>query len=125
MAMVRSLSEGCRQYLRSLRVRAGLSQNKAARLAGIDPAHLNGAEKHGKAMSREIFLALAVAYGCTESQRDHLLFLAGYAPVLDYQEMFALLREELSERLHRMVDDVYDHAVERARRAAGDADPQG
>jgi transcriptional regulator with XRE-family HTH domain len=71
--------------LRTLRVEAGLSQNGLARRAAIDPAYVNRLERGSGRPSRSIALALAAALSFGQGETDRFLFLAGWAPEIDWQ----------------------------------------
>lgn len=70
--------------LRSLRVRAGLSQNALARLAGVDPAYINRLERptppHRTMPSRRVVLAIAASVEAGRANTDRLLIAAGLCP---------------------------------------------
>lgn len=70
--------------LRSLRVRAGLSQNQLARRAGVDPAYVNRLERAPAASaslpSRRVVLAFAAALEVGPVDRERLLVAAGLCP---------------------------------------------
>lgn len=77
--------------VRRLRVAAGLSQNKLARLARIDPAYLNRIERGvsgpGCRPSRDVVLSLAERFGLDSYDTDRLLYAAGHAPKADWQAL--------------------------------------
>lgn len=88
------------QLLRQHRINAGLSQNKLARSASIDPAFVNRLEhgidgRTGKALrpTRETVLSLATALELNDSQTDRFLFTAGHAPTRDYQALWESVEE--------------------------------
>lgn len=75
------------EAVRRLRVGAGLSQNRLARLAGIDPAYVNRLEARPDVVrpSRTVVLAVAEALELDALATDRLLYVAGHAPVIDWQ----------------------------------------
>jgi transcriptional regulator with XRE-family HTH domain len=70
--------------LRSLRVRAGLSQNLLARRAEIDPAYVNRLERapadSPNLPRRQVVLRLAAALELGPVDRDRLLVACGLVP---------------------------------------------
>jgi transcriptional regulator with XRE-family HTH domain len=69
------------QLLRQLRLRAGLSQNRLARQAAIDPAYVYRIEKGGcPPPSRQVVLRLWAALAAAPDDRERLLVAAGYCP---------------------------------------------
>lgn len=69
--------------LRRLRAQSGLSQNRLARLAGIDPAYVHRMEAATTepVIPRPAVLArLATALGCSPVDRDRLYFAARRCP---------------------------------------------
>ena len=72
------------ELLHALRLRAGLSQNRLARLAGIDPAYVYRLERAGGARtglpSRVVVLRLWAALEAPSADREQLLVLAGHCP---------------------------------------------
>ena len=72
------------QLLRSLRVRAGLSQNQLARRAGVDPAYVNRLERAPAEStafpSRRVVQALAEALDAGPVDAERLLVAAGLCP---------------------------------------------
>jgi transcriptional regulator with XRE-family HTH domain len=69
------------QLLRTLRLRAGLSQNRAALLARVDPAYVNRLERGTlTTASRRVVLHLADALDASEQDRERLLVAAGHCP---------------------------------------------
>ena len=71
------------RLLRRLRVQAGLSQNRLARLAGIDPAYVNRMEAatvEPIVPRPDVLARLAAALGCSSIDRDRLYFAAGRCP---------------------------------------------
>jgi transcriptional regulator with XRE-family HTH domain len=70
--------------LRWFRQRSGLSQNRLARLAGIDPAYVNRIESSAGAESvvprLRILDALAGALELSPAERDRFYFAAGRLP---------------------------------------------
>lgn len=75
------------QMLRAYRIRAALSQNALARMAGIDPAYVNRIEKgvfEGH-VRRGVVLSLANVLELSDGMADRLLYAAGLAPQGDYQ----------------------------------------
>ncbi|MCX2728534.1 helix-turn-helix transcriptional regulator (plasmid) [Thermomicrobium sp. 4228-Ro] len=93
---------GFHDLLRSYRLRAGLSQVRLAKLAGIDRSFLNRLESGDRCPSRIVVLRLARALGLDERDRAALLFAAGYAPVRAPLDRQAELRS-LAEELQRLV----------------------
>lgn len=92
--------------IRALRIRAGLSQNQAARAAGIDPAYVNRLEHgHQTRVSREVALDLAGVFGCGRLETDKLLYSAGLAPVNDWQSAYSSLKERLHRAIERAITD--------------------
>lgn len=90
----------------SHRVALGLSQNKLARGARIDPAYVNRIERGTSAgqPSRHVVLSLAETLELDGPATDRLLFVAGLAPARDYQAIaeetmrrLALVQEALAE----------------------------
>jgi transcriptional regulator with XRE-family HTH domain len=72
------------ELLRWYRQRAGLSQNRLARLAGIDPAYVNrieaAAPDDAVVPRLPILAALGAALELTPAERDRLYFAAGRLP---------------------------------------------
>src|SRR5918911_779348 len=72
------------QLLRSLRVRAGMSQNLLARTAGVDPAYVNRLERaaadSAALPSRRVVLSLAEALDAGPVDVERLLVAAGLCP---------------------------------------------
>jgi transcriptional regulator with XRE-family HTH domain len=72
------------ERLRAFRERAGLSQNRLARRAGIDPAYVNRLERStvedSRSPTRRVVLALAAALSLGPADRDRLLVAAGLCP---------------------------------------------
>src|SRR5215210_769387 len=72
------------QLLRSLRVRAGRSQNRLARMAGVDPAYVNRLERapadSAALPSRRVVLSLAEALDAGPVDVERLLVAAGLCP---------------------------------------------
>lgn len=70
--------------LRSLRVRAGLSQNQLARRAGVDPAYVNRLERaspdSSSLPSRKVVMALAETVEAGPVDVERLLVAAGLCP---------------------------------------------
>lgn len=60
------------------RLARGLSQSKLAELAGVDHSYVSRLTVGERTPSYSVVLALAL--GCTESERDVLLMFAGYLP---------------------------------------------
>lgn len=76
------------QMLSTLRVAAGLSQNKLARAADINPAYVCRFEKGGSGQpSRHVVLSLAEALALDSYQTDRLLYAAGLAPKTDWMAL--------------------------------------
>jgi len=75
---------GFGRLLRSLRVRAGLSQNQLARQAGVDPAYVNRLERapaDSTALpSRRVVLSLARVLDAGPVDVERLLVAAGLCP---------------------------------------------
>ena len=75
---------GFSDLVRWLRVRAGLSQNRLARLAGIDPAYVNRMEgtRSGDPLVPRLAVLerLCIALELTPAERDRLFFAAGRCP---------------------------------------------
>lgn len=71
--------------LKRLRVGAGLSQNRLARMAAIDPAYVNRLERSvtpDHPPSRAVVLRLWSALGTPPEDRERLLVAAGHCPEL-------------------------------------------
>jgi transcriptional regulator with XRE-family HTH domain len=72
------------ERLRAFRGRAGLSQNRLAREAGIDPAYVNRLERaslgDSRAPTRRVVLSLASALTLGPVDRERLLVAAGLCP---------------------------------------------
>jgi transcriptional regulator with XRE-family HTH domain len=67
--------------LRRLRIGRGLSQNRLARQAGIDPAYISRIERGGcRPPGRAIVFAIAEGLGAPVPDRERLLVAAGYCP---------------------------------------------
>jgi transcriptional regulator with XRE-family HTH domain len=88
--------------LHQLRLGAGLSQNRLARLAEIDPAYVNRLE-HGadQRPRRPTVLALARALACRPADADRLLVAAGHAPEavarFGWEPLLGTLAEQLAD----------------------------
>ena len=82
MAVVQAHPFGA--LLRSLRVRMGFSQNRLARLAGVDPAYVNRLERaapeSSSLPSRKVVLALAESLEAGPVDVERLLVAAGLCP---------------------------------------------
>lgn len=76
------------EMLRTAQIAAGLSQNKLARLAKVDPAYVNRMVKGRHVPSRPVAMALADACSLDVVTTDRLLYAAGLAPVADYQTLY-------------------------------------
>jgi transcriptional regulator with XRE-family HTH domain len=97
---VRTLGrDGFGALLQSFMSKAGLSQNALARKAGCDTALVNRMVNKDIPPSRGIVLSMAGVLGLTPSQRDRLLFAAGHAPEIDYQEAYVRLRSAIIDTL--------------------------
>ncbi len=72
------------QLMRAFRVRAGLSQHRLARRAGIDPAYVNRLERAPlddvRAPSRRVVTSLAGVLELGPADGDRLLVAAGLCP---------------------------------------------
>lgn len=74
------------EYLRDLRKATGLSQNGLAREAGVNVAYINRIENGQNVRpSRQIVFCLARILRLGPLSTDRLLYLAGLAPVEDWQ----------------------------------------
>lgn len=62
------------------RLARGLSLSKLAELAGVDHSYVSRLTAGKRSPSYSVVLALALALGCTEPERDVLLMFAGYLP---------------------------------------------
>src|SRR5436305_6882967 len=84
LVMVANEEPAFGQLLRSLRVRAGLSQNQLARHAGVDPAYVNRLERAAASStalpSRRVVQALAEALDAGPVDAERLLVAAGLCP---------------------------------------------
>jgi transcriptional regulator with XRE-family HTH domain len=98
----RCMGEGFGWTLRMLRVEAGLSQNGLARRAAIDPAYVNRLERGSGRPSRPVALALAAALSFGHRETDRFLFLAGWAPEIDWQSR----AEDMEWRLRQIAGAV-------------------
>lgn len=95
--------------LRDLRIAAGLSQNRLARLAGINPAHVNRMERPSKKgfnqPSRTVVLRLWEALEAHPVDRERLLVAAGYVPevilLAGGWDQFLLAQRDLDGTLDR------------------------
>lgn len=68
--------------LSCLRLAAQASQNALGRAAGVNASYINRLERGERTTpTREVVLALARALQATPTERDHLLFAAGYVPL--------------------------------------------
>lgn len=89
------------------RVHAGMSQNRLAKAAGIDPAYVNRLERAApdstSLASRKVVLALATALELTDRQTDRFLFASGHAPQRDYQQLWEAV-EPAIETIRRVID---------------------
>lgn len=74
-----------------------LSQGDLARQAGIDPAYVNRAERSGAIPSRKVVLKLAEVLQLSDAERDRFLFVAGHAPVTDWQAVAEDRARQLQE----------------------------
>lgn len=90
------MNESFGATLRSLRIRAGLSQNTLANEAGVDPAYVNRMERAGQiqrggaliptvAPRRTVVCALGQVLQLDAPAIDRLLYAAGLAPSVDWQ----------------------------------------
>lgn len=99
--------------LRRHRLAAALSQNKLARLAGIDPAYVNRIERQQQQPpQRPVILRLADACELSSSATDRLLFAAGYAPEVDWQRACEHLQERLLALMRTAAEDALAEAIE-------------
>jgi transcriptional regulator with XRE-family HTH domain len=71
--------------LRSYRERAGLSQSKLARLAGLDASFINRVESGQRGAEREPVEALVGALQLPQEDADRLLAAAGHLPAVFVQ----------------------------------------
>jgi transcriptional regulator with XRE-family HTH domain len=94
------------ELLRYLRLRAGLSQNRLARLSGIDPAYVNrmeAASASSPVLPRAAVLErVALALELSPSLRDRLYFAAGRCPptlaaVGSWDPAFGMVAEVLGD----------------------------
>jgi DNA-binding XRE family transcriptional regulator len=120
--------------VRAYRIRAGLSQNRLAHLAGVDPAYINRIEHADRAgrrrslPSREVILQIWEAFAghlvAGPDEREVLLVAAGHCPqaILDAGGWTAYL-----DRMRRVVLDGLTRTAEDLDRAlAGpEATPHG
>lgn len=79
------MSEAFRVALRQRRLDMEISQTDLAGIAQCDSTYVGLLERGARTPSRATVLALADALEMTTSQTDRLLFVAGYAPRVDYQ----------------------------------------
>lgn len=91
-----------RALLDVLRSRAGLSQNDLARAVGVSPAHVNrvlrGLPPEAPTQcSRTITLKIAEVLELDQHQTDELLWLAGHAPITNYQALYLRLTASLED----------------------------
>lgn len=78
----RSFAELIRYY----RIRCGLSQNKLARSARIDPAYINRLEKgHTHTPSRAVVLSIAEVLELGYGERENFLHVAGLSTEIDWR----------------------------------------
>lgn len=99
--------------LRRHRLALGISQNRLARMAGCDPAYVcrleagvgdwRGGRPH--APQRGIVLALANVLHLDDGETDRLLYVAGLAPLVDWQAR-AVAAEAAVEAIRRALDTV-------------------
>jgi transcriptional regulator with XRE-family HTH domain len=84
LVMVVATAHPFGSLLRSLRVRAGLSQNQLARRAGVDPAYVNRLERaspdSSSLPSRKVVMALAETVEAGPVDVERLLVAAGLCP---------------------------------------------
>lgn len=90
------MSEPFGVALRRHRIASGLSQNRLAVLAGVDPAYVNRLERAGERMRggklilesvprRTVVTGLAHVLGLGSDETDRLLYISGLAPAQDWQ----------------------------------------
>ena len=92
--------------LKAHRVAAGLSQNRLARLARIDPAYVNRIEaRRGRCdPSRQVVLKLIEALGLDLDAGDRLLFAFGLAPRFDWQAAWEQIAAEVPSAVKLAAD---------------------
>jgi transcriptional regulator with XRE-family HTH domain len=93
--------------LRELRVQRGLGLNALGRLACMDPAYPFLIECKNRKPSREAVEALAKALELDNPETDRFLYLAGYAPVRDWQSLAEKALKKL-DRIVGILDNVDD-----------------
>lgn len=85
------------QMLNRLRVERTMSQNALARAAGVDPAYVNRMERAGQQTKggkeidgwkpgRQAVQSMSDALDLSYAERDRLLWAAGLAPEIDWQQ---------------------------------------
>lgn len=82
------MTETFGQMLRRLRIERGFSQNELARRSGVDASYVNRMERRESSSTplRNVALSLAEALDLSYAERDRLLFAAGLAPEVDWQQ---------------------------------------
>lgn len=87
----------------------GYSINRLAREAGVNPAYAYRWEKGGQVPSRSVVLKIIEALGLTVEVGDRLLYVAGYAPQVDWQAICERAAEDaaasIAETIARAVAD--------------------
>lgn len=103
--------------LEESRLRAGFSQNRLARMAGVDPAYVNrlirGISATGMTRpslpTRGVVLALANALNLSDALTDRFLFAAGLAPQQDWMTR-AIRAETALAAIRQALDDAAGEA---------------
>lgn len=74
--------------LKKHRVKVGWSQNKLARMSGVDPAYVNRIENGGQTTpSRMVVEGFAIALDLDAYEMDRLLYAAGLSPQTDWMTL--------------------------------------
>jgi transcriptional regulator with XRE-family HTH domain len=102
------------------RVRAGLSQNRLAHMAGCDPAYVNRIERadtemNGSSPSRSMTLQLAKALDLSARERDGMLHAAGHATEIDWMAAYDELASVVADKVYETVQE-HRSALVRKRR---------
>lgn len=88
------------RLLRARRQQTDYSQTRLAKAIGVDPSLLWRIEDGQKnPPRRDVVVALAEMLGLDANQTDRFLFVAGYAPLLDWQTAYEHLVATLPERV--------------------------
>jgi transcriptional regulator with XRE-family HTH domain len=100
---------------------AGLSQNGLARATGLNAGYICLIEQGQRHPSRQVVLTLADALHLDMVATDRLLFAAGHATVIDWQEVCTQVTEALPLGIRDLTEQIFLDVLGCAIEAAADA----